>query len=191
MIFSVTLEACKADRVHGSYRSQSSLQDDKCTGSCSYEPNSTKALKSQVSYIDFAQDDKSFVFRLCTFASGSCTKCWSRSCPSELGHDSQPTHLSSFVSINKKKLNKILAAHRESDLSELFRLWLSEKGFRFPTGFFYSSKEPAHIKIPVRAVYRKRSIVKIRHTVWICEFKDTESASKFVSCGMKEKGLYE
>ena len=98
---------------------------------------------------------------------------------------------SSFISINKKKLNKILAAHRESDLSELFRLWLSEKGFRFPTGFFYSSKEPAHIKIPVRAVYRKRTIVKIRHTVWICEFKDTESASKFVSCGMKEKGLYE
>ena len=98
---------------------------------------------------------------------------------------------SSFISINKKKLYKILAAHRESDLSELFRLWLSEKGFRFPTGFFYSSKEPAHIKIPVRAVYRKRTIVKIRHTVWICEFKDTESASKFVSCGMKEKGLYE
>ena len=95
------------------------------------------------------------------------------------------------IKLNKKKLNKILAAHRESDLSELFRLWLSEKGFRFPTGFFYSSKEPAHIKIPVRAVYRKRSIVKIRHTVWICEFKDTESASKFVSCGMKEKGLYE
>ena len=89
--------------------------------------------------------------------------------------------LSSFVSINKKKLNKILLAHKEADLSEMFRLWLSTKGFRFPIGFFYSKNEPAHIKIPVRAVYRRRSILKIRHTVWICEFKDTESAAKFVS----------
>ena len=85
------------------------------------------------------------------------------------------------LKLDKKKLNKILAAHHKSDLSEMFRLWLSEKGFRFPIGFFYAPKEPAHIKIPVRAVYRKRSILKIRHTVWICEFEDTETAAKFVS----------
>ena len=95
------------------------------------------------------------------------------------------------LKLDKKKLNKILAAHRESDLSELFRLWLSEKGFRFPIGFFYAPKEPAHVKIPVRTVYRKRSIVKIRHTVWICEFKDALSAAKFVSCEMKEKDYNE
>ena len=101
------------------------------------------------------------------------------------------SHLSSLVSLDKKKLNKILREHAKADLSELFRLWLSELGFRFPTGFFYTPKEPAHIKIPIRASYRKRSIVKIRHTVWICEFKDTESALKFVSCEMKEKDYNE
>ena len=95
------------------------------------------------------------------------------------------------ISLNKKKLNKILREHAKADLSELFRLWLSELGFRFPIGFFYAPKEPAHIKIPIRASYRKRSIVKIRHTVWICEFKDTESALKFVSCEMKEKDYNE
>ena len=85
------------------------------------------------------------------------------------------------VALDKKKLNKILRDYANADLSEILRLWLSEKGFRFPIGFFYAPKEPAHIKIPVRAVYRKRSILKIRHTVWICEFNDTESAAKFVS----------
>ena len=68
----------------------------------------------------------------------------------------------------------------------MFRLWLSELGFRFPIGFFYDPKEPAHIKIPHRASYRKRSIVKIGSTVLICEFKDVAEASKFVFCGMKE-----
>jgi tRNA(Ile)-lysidine synthase len=102
-----------------------------------------------------------------------------------------PSSIVSYIAIDKKKLNKILQAHKDADLSELFRLWLSELGFRFPTGFFYAPKEPAHIKIPIRASYRKRSIIKIRHTVWICEFNDTESALKFVSCEMKEKGLYE
>ena len=85
------------------------------------------------------------------------------------------------IAIDKKKLNKILLDHSGADLSEMFRLWLSTLGFRFPTGFFYSKDEPSHIKIPVRAVYRKRSILKIRHTVWICEFVNTESAAKFVS----------
>ena len=89
------------------------------------------------------------------------------------------------ISLDKKKLNKILVVHKEADLSEMFRLWLSEKGFRFPIGFFYSPKEPAHVKIPVHAVYRRRSIVKIRHTVWICEFEDALSAAKFVSCEKK------
>ena len=88
------------------------------------------------------------------------------------------------ISLNKKKLNKILREHANADLSELFRLWLSELGFRFPIGFFYGPKEPAHVKIPVRAVYRKRSIVKIRHTIKFCEFCTPEDAQKFVSCEM-------
>ena len=91
----------------------------------------------------------------------------------------------SSLALDKKKLNKILREHANADLSELFRLWLSEKGFRFPIGFFYGPKEPAHVKIPVHAVYRRRSIVKIRHTVWICEFEDALSAAKFVSCEKK------
>ncbi|WP_290938117.1 tRNA lysidine(34) synthetase [Fibrobacter sp.] len=111
--------------------------------------------------------------------------------PNFVGRVARPIWLSSLVSLDKKKLNKILREHAKADLSELFRLWLSELGFRFPIGFFYAPKEPAHIKIPIRASYRKRSIVKIRHTVWICEFKDTESALKFVSCEMKEKDYNE
>ena len=47
------------------------------------------------------------------------------------------------------------------------------------------------MKIPVRAVYRRRSVVKIAHTVWICEFKDALSAAKFVSCEKKEKDYNE
>ena len=143
-------------------------EDDKAsnkrTGSCSYEPNTTKRLKSQVSYITDSpfkttiQGDNSLILSL---------------------------------KLDKKKLNKILQAHKDADLSELFRLWLSEKGFRFPTGFFYAPKEPAHVKIPVRTVYRKRSVIKIRHTVWICEFKDALSAAKFVSCEKKEKDYNE
>jgi tRNA(Ile)-lysidine synthase len=88
--------------------------------------------------------------------------------------------------LNKKALRKILLSHADADLSEMFRLWLSELGFRFPIGFFYSQTEPAHVKIPVRAAYRKRSIVKKGSTVLICEFEDVQTASKFVSCGMKE-----
>ncbi len=105
--------------------------------------------------------------------------------------DSLVSRPSSFVSLDKKKLNIILREYANADLSELFRLWLSEKGFRFPIGFFYGPKEPAHVKIPVRAVYRRRSIVKIAHTVWICEFKDALSAAKFVSCEKKEKDYNE
>ena len=95
------------------------------------------------------------------------------------------------ISLDKKKINKLLREHADTDLSELFRLWLSEQGFRFPIGFFYGPKEPAHVKIPVRAVYRRRSVVKIAHTVWICEFKDALSAAKFVSCEKKEKDYNE
>ncbi|WP_290762885.1 tRNA lysidine(34) synthetase [Fibrobacter sp. UBA4297] len=101
------------------------------------------------------------------------------------------SRLSSFVSLDKKKLNKILREYADADLSEMFRLWLTEKGLRFPIGFFYGPKEPAHVKIPVRAVYRRRSVVKIAHTVWICEFKDALSAAKFVSCEKKEKDYNE
>ncbi|MBP5769003.1 MAG: tRNA lysidine(34) synthetase TilS [Fibrobacter sp.] len=95
------------------------------------------------------------------------------------------------ISLDKKKLNKILREHANADLSELFRLWLSELGFRFPIGFFYGPKEPGHVKIPVRAVYRKRSIVKIRHTIKFCEFCTPEDAQKFVSCEMNEKDYNE
>ena len=107
------------------------------------------------------------------------------------GNPGTESGMTSFIALDKKKLNKILQAHKEAELSEMFRLWLSEKGFRFPIGFFYAPKEPAHVKIPVRSVYRRRSIVKIRHTVWICEFKDAETAAKFVSCEMKEKDYNE
>ena len=127
----------------------------------------------------FAQDDKKEV-------------------PAQGGHDMwrflnkvRHDNTNRAIALDKKKLNRILQAHKETDLSELFRLWLSEKGFRFPMSFFYAPKEPAHLKIPVRAVYRKRSIVKIRNTVRICEFKDALMASKFVSCEMNEKDYNE
>ena len=97
--------------------------------------------------------------------------------------------LSSFVLLDKKKLRKVLVAHEKTDLSEMFRLWLSEKGLRFPISFFYDAKEPAHVKIPHHAVYRRRAIVKIGHTVQICEFSTPEEALNFVSCDKKDKGL--
>ena len=117
---------------------------------------------------DFAQDD-------------------SKEMPAQGGHDNAIR----AVALDKKKLNKILREYADADLSEMFRLWLTEKGFRFPIGFFYGPKEPAHVKIPVRAFYRRRSVVKIAHTVWICEFKDALSAAKFVSCEKKEKDYNE
>jgi len=89
---------------------------------------------------------------------------------------------SSLISLDKRRLRKVLREHASADLSEMFRLWLSEQGFRFPIGFFYDQKEPAHVKIPVRAAYRKRSIVKNGSTVFICEFESVEAALKFVSC---------
>ena len=92
---------------------------------------------------------------------------------------------SKMTMLDKKKLRKILLAHADADLSEMFRLWLSELGFRFPIGFFYDPKEPTHVKIPVRAAYRKRSIAKKGQTIIFCEFKSAESALKFVSCEMK------
>ena len=89
---------------------------------------------------------------------------------------------SSLIALDKRKLRKIQIDHADADLSEMFRLWLSELGFRFPIGFFYDQKEPAHLKIPVRSAYRKRSIVKNGSTVLICEFESVEAALKFVSC---------
>ena len=86
------------------------------------------------------------------------------------------------IRLNQKAFRKILLAHTDADLSEMFRLWLSEQGFRFPIGFFYSQTEPAHVKIPVRAAYRKRAIAKNGSTVRICEFESVEAALKFVSC---------
>lgn len=93
------------------------------------------------------------------------------------------------ITIDKKKLRKVLLAHENTDLSEMFRLWLSEKGLRFPIGFFYGPKEPAHLKIPHQAVYRKRAITKIGRTLQICEFSTPEEALNFVSCDKKDKGL--
>ncbi len=93
------------------------------------------------------------------------------------------------ITLDKKKLRKVLLAHENTDLSEMFRLWLSEKGLRFPIGFFYGPKEPACVKIPHHAVYRRRAIVKIGQSVRICEFGSPEEAENFVSCGKKNKGL--
>ena len=86
------------------------------------------------------------------------------------------------IALNKKALRKVLLEHADTDLSEMFRLWLSEQGFRFPIGFFYDQKKPAHVKIPVRTAYRKRAIAKNGSTVRICEFETVEAALKFVSC---------
>ena len=131
---------------------------------------------------DFAQDDtRGFPLTSTLLSTGSGGN----------DKDSLVSRPSSFVSLDKKKLNKILREYADADLSEMFRLWLTEKGFRFPIGFFYGPKEPAHVKIPVRAVYRRRSVIKIAHTVWICEFKDALSAAKFVSCEKKEKDYNE
>ena len=102
------------------------------------------------------------------------------------GEEIPAAHPSKTAMLDKKKIRKILLSHADADLSEMFRLWLSELGFRFPIGFFYSQTEPAHVKIPVRTAYRKRSIVKKGSTVLICEFEDVQTASKFVSGGMKE-----
>ena len=88
------------------------------------------------------------------------------------------------ISLNKKALRKVLLAHADADLSELFRLWLSEQGLRFPIAFFYGPKEPAHVKIPHHATYRKRSIAKIGQSIRICEFDSPEEAQKFVHCAM-------
>ena len=94
----------------------------------------------------------------------------------------EPHDMRAGIALDKKRLRKVLREHASADLSEMFRLWLSEQGFRFPIGFFYDQKEPAHVKIPVRAAYRKRSIVKNGSTVLICEFESVEAALKFVSC---------
>lgn len=153
-LFSVTVEACKTDRVRGDN---------------SYE-DITESIEAKPLWMAIAKGD-----------SGTL----------RLRSGQAPAGMTSFIALDKKKLNKILREHAKADLSELFRLWLSEKGFRFPMGFFYAPKEPAHLKIPVRAVYRKRSIVKIRNTVRICEFKDALMASKFVSCEMNEKDYNE
>ena len=153
-LFSVTVEACKTDRVRGDN---------------SYE-DIAESIEAKPLWMTIAKGD-----------SGTL----------RLRSGQAPAGMTSFIALDKKKLNRILQAHKEADLSELFRLWLSENGFRFPMGFFYAPKEPAHLKIPVRAVYRKRSIVKIRNTVRICEFKDALMASKFVSCEMNEKDYNE
>ena len=105
---------------------------------------------------------------------------------SAMTHQNKPTMA---LTLDKKKLNKVLLEHADTDLSEMFRLWLSAKGFRFPIGFFFAQEEPANVKIPHRSAYRRRSVVKNGPTVKICEFSTPEEAQKFVSCREKDKGL--
>ena len=93
------------------------------------------------------------------------------------------------ISLNNKTLRKVLLEHANADLSEMFRLWLSEQGLRFPIGFFYGESEPAHVKIPHRAAYRRRSVAKIGQTIKICEFSTLAETQKFVSWRKKDKGL--
>lgn len=114
-----------------------------------------------------------------------CEELFQTSLPKESEANDLASQALSFISLDKKKLNKVLREHAGADLSEMFRLWLSEQGFRFPVGFFYGEKEPAHVKIPHRSAYRKRSIYKMGSTVLICEFEDVASALKFVSCEKK------
>ena len=105
---------------------------------------------------------------------------------SAMTHQNMPTMA---LTLDKKKLNKVLREHAGADMAELFRLWLSKQGLRFPIGFFYGESEPAHVKIPHRAAYRRRSVAKNGQTIQICEFFTPEEAQKFVSCREKDKGL--
>ena len=105
---------------------------------------------------------------------------------SAMTHQNKPTMA---LTLDKKKLNKVLREHAGADMAELFRLWLSKQGLRFPIGFFYGESEPAHVKIPHRAAYRRRSVAKNGQTIQICEFCTPEEAQKFVSCREKDKGL--
>ena len=100
----------------------------------------------------------------------------------------EPVPLTS-IALDKKKFRKVLVAHERTDLSEMFRLWLAELGFRFPIGFFYDPKEPACVKIPHHSVYRRRTIAKIGPTVGIWEFRTPEEAQKFLSYEKTDKGL--
>ena len=94
------------------------------------------------------------------------------------------------IALDSKKLRNIFnSIHKESAKNEqpfsspeLFRLWLSSNGFRFPIGFFNNKKNEATLKLPVNTAYRKRSIFKFKQTIIICEFKDNVTAQKFVSC---------
>jgi len=121
----------------------------------------------------------------------ACDTLFSSALQNEFENDSQISKLKTkeapHLSLNKKKLRKVLVAHAKADFSEVFRLWLAAQGLRFPIGFFYDSKEPAHVKIPHHAVYRKRALCKIGPTVQIREFRTPEEAQKFVSCGSVKK----
>ena len=304
----VTLEACKADRVHGSYRSHSSLQDDKNTGSFDFaqddeakdDPGTRagmtiangntivsniaivtahhagdqaetmymrlrrgttlagmrgiQALRQNIyrPFLDITREEllayarenglewcedesnadvkfaRNFIRhdalphleetcpgatrQLCRIAGladrayakvmEACERVFSPALRTENAdadlhqHDMKGDNqhdivagMTQCISLNKKALRKVLLEHADSDLSEMFRLWLSEQGLRFPIGFFYSQKEPAHVKIPHRVAYRRRSVAKIGPTIKICEFRTPEEAQKFVFCGMKDKGL--
>lgn len=116
------------------------------------------------------------------FSGALCKEPLVKEIPAYAGMTSKEARIVQSITLNKKTLRNVLQAHANADLSEMFRLWLAEQGFRFPIGFFYGPKEPAHVKIPHRAAYRRRSVAKIGHTIKICEFCTPEEAQKFVSC---------
>ena len=116
------------------------------------------------------------------FSGALCKEPLVKEIPAYAGMTSKEARIVQSITLNKKTLHNVLQAHANADLSEMFRLWLAEQGFRFPIAFFYGPKEPAHIKIPHRAAYRRRSVAKIGHTIKICEFCTPEEAQKFVSC---------
>ena len=116
------------------------------------------------------------------FSGALCKEPLVKEIPAYAGMTSKEAKIVQSITLNKKTLHNVLQAHADADLSEMFRLWLSEQGLRFPIGFFYGPKEPAHVKIPHRAAYRRRSVAKIGPTIKICEFRTPEEAQKFVSC---------
>ena len=70
---------------------------------------------------------------------------------------SDPTPRTS-ISLDKKNLRKVLVAHGNTDLSEMFRLWLSEKGLRFPIGARLRQNSPP-CRLP-QARHRKNRPVR-------------------------------
>ena len=82
-------------------------------------PGATKQLCRIAELADKAYET---VMRKCenVFGAALCTDIEERRFPNKSG-------MTSFIALDKKKLNKILVVHKEADLSEMFRLWLDRK----------------------------------------------------------------